>query len=110
ARERARAFLDGLLPPVTSEAAGTVLLVVSELVTNALRHAGGTWTLELTAHPHGIEVAVHDPSPQPPRPRTPDLNGRTGGFGWPLVTRLAHTTAITPRPSGGKTVSALLPR
>ncbi|KOG74533.1 ATP-binding protein, partial [Kitasatospora aureofaciens] len=33
ARERARAFLDGLLPPVTSEAAGTVLLVVSELVT-----------------------------------------------------------------------------
>ncbi|CAM5505720.1 MULTISPECIES: ATP-binding protein [Streptomyces] len=110
ARERARAFLDGLLPPVTSEAAGTVLLVVSELVTNALRHAGGTWSLELTAHPDGIEVAVHDPSPQAPRPRTPDLNGRTGGFGWPLVTRLARTTAITPGPSGGKRVSALLPR
>ncbi len=54
ARRDARAFLDGLLPPVTSEAAGTVLLVVSELVTNALRHAGGTWSLELTAHPDGI--------------------------------------------------------
>ncbi|GCD39678.1 ATP-binding protein [Streptomyces chrestomyceticus JCM 4735] len=110
ARRDTRAFLDGLLPPVTSEAAGTVLLVVSELVTNALRHAGGTWTLELTAHPDGIEVAVHDPSPQAPRLRTPDLSGGTGGFGWPLVNRLARTTAVTPEPSGGKKVSALLPR
>jgi hypothetical protein len=42
--------------------------------------------------------------------RTPDLNGSTGGFGWPMVNRLAHATAVTRRPSGGKTVSALLPR
>ncbi|MEU2794284.1 ATP-binding protein [Streptomyces sp. NPDC007100] len=110
ARRDARAFLDGLLPPATSEASGAVLLVVSELVTNALRHAGGTWTLELTAHPDGIEVAVHDPSPQAPLLRTPDLNGGTGGFGWPLVNRLARTTTVTPGPSGGKKVSALLPR
>ncbi|MEU6965048.1 ATP-binding protein [Streptomyces chrestomyceticus] len=110
ARRGARAFLDGLLPPVTSEAVGTVLLVVSELVTNALRHAGGTWTLELTAHPDGIEVAVHDPSPQAPRLRTPDLHGGTGGFGWPLVNRLARTTAVTPGSTGGKKVSAFLPR
>ncbi|KOG63981.1 ATP-binding protein [Streptomyces griseoflavus] len=110
ARRDARAFLDGLLPPVTAEAAGTVLLVVSELVTNALRHAGGAWSLELTAHPDGIEVAVHDPSPQAPRLRTPDLNGGTGGFGWPLVNRLARATAVTPGPSGGKRVSALLSR
>ncbi|MFF3277426.1 ATP-binding protein [Streptomyces chrestomyceticus] len=110
ARRDARAFLDGLLPAVTSETADAVLLAVSELVTNALRHAGGTWSLELTAHPDGIEVAVHDLSPQAPRMRTPDLNGGTGGFGWPLVTRLARTTAVTPGPSGGKTVSALLTR
>ncbi|MFF3275977.1 ATP-binding protein [Streptomyces chrestomyceticus] len=110
ARRDARAFLDGLLPAVTSETADAVLLAVSELVTNALRHAGGTWSLELTAHPDSIEVAVHDPSPQAPRMRTPDLNGGTGGFGWPLVTRLARTTAVTPGPSGGKTVSALLTR
>ncbi|KOU02304.1 ATP-binding protein [Streptomyces sp. NRRL F-5755] len=110
ARRDARAFLDGLLPPVTAEGAGAVLLVVSELVTNALRHAGGTWSLELTAHPDGIEVAVHDPSPQAPRLRTPDLSGGTGGFGWPLVNRLARTTAVTPGPSGGKRVSAFLSR
>ncbi|MCW7991717.1 ATP-binding protein, partial [Streptomyces platensis subsp. clarensis] len=38
ARDRARSFLDGLMPALASEAADTVVLVVSELVTNALRH------------------------------------------------------------------------
>lgn len=62
ARDAARAFLEGLRQPaVAPDAADTVVLVVSELVTNALRHGGGTCTLELTAHPDTIEVAVHDP-------------------------------------------------
>ncbi|MFE4912215.1 ATP-binding protein [Streptomyces sp. NPDC056652] len=110
ARESARDFLGGLVHPVTDEAADTVVLVVSELVTNALRHGGGTFTLDLTAHPDGIEVSVHDASLRVPRMRTPDLNDGTGGFGWPMVNRLARTTAVTPGPSAGKTVSALLPR
>ncbi|MEU5971892.1 ATP-binding protein [Streptomyces globisporus] len=110
ARASTRDFLAGLSYPIPAEAADTVLLVVSELVTNALRHGGGTCTLDLTAHPDTIEVAVHDSSPQAPRMRTPDLNGKTGGFGWPMVNHLARTTSITPRPSGGKTVRALLPR
>ncbi|AKL64247.1 MULTISPECIES: ATP-binding protein [Streptomyces] len=110
ARRRARSFLDALVPPATAEAADTVVLVVSELVTNALLHGGGTCAVELTAHPDGIEVAVHDPSPQPPRMRTPDLIEGTGGFGWPMVNSLARTTAVTPGPYGGKTVSALLSR
>ncbi|MFI0990635.1 ATP-binding protein [Streptomyces exfoliatus] len=110
ARDSAREFLEGLVPALASEAAETVVLVVSELVTNALRHGGGTCTMDLTAHPDSIEVAVHDPSPQVPRMRTPDLNGGTGGFGWPMVNRLAHTTAVTRQATGGKTVSALLAR
>lgn len=110
ARDSARAFLGALVPVCAAEAAETVVLVVSELVTNAVRHGGGTCTLDLTAHPDGIEVTVHDHSPLPPRMRTPDLHGGTGGFGWPVVNRLARTTAVTPRPSGGKTISALLPR
>jgi anti-sigma regulatory factor (Ser/Thr protein kinase) len=109
ARESARDFLDGLVPAIAVEAAGTVVLVVSELVTNALRHGGGTCTLDLTAHPDSIETAVHDRSPQAPRMRTPDLNGGTGGFGWLMVNRLARTTAVT-RHAGGKIVSALLAR
>lgn len=87
-----------------------MILVISELATNALRHGGGTCTLQLTAHPDSIEVLVHDASPRPPRMRTPDRSGDTGGFGWPLVNRLARTTAVTRRTDGGKTVRALLDR
>ncbi|MFG2387192.1 ATP-binding protein [Streptomyces avermitilis] len=110
ARDSARDFLDGLVRPIAAEAADTVVLVVSELVTNALRHGGGTCTLDLTAHPDSIEVAVHDRSPQAPRMRTPDLNGGTRGFGWPMVNRLARATAVTHQAAGGKTVSAPLTR
>ncbi|MFD3548660.1 ATP-binding protein [Streptomyces sp. NPDC058655] len=111
ARESARTFLEGLRrPPVAPDAADTVVLVVSELVTNALRHGGGTCTLDLTAHPDTIEVAVHDASPQPPHVRTPDLHGSSGGFGWVMVNRLARATAVTSRTCGGKTVSAVLTR
>lgn len=81
ARNIARDFLAGLVDPIPAEAADTVVPVVSELVNNALRHGGGDCTLELTAHPDGIEVAVRDRGPQVPRMRTPDLNGGTGGFG-----------------------------
>ncbi|WP_329025919.1 ATP-binding protein [Streptomyces sp. NBC_00690] len=110
ARRNTRAFLNGLVHPVAAATADTVVLVVSELVTNAVRHGGGTCTLDLTAYPDSIEVAVHDPSPQLPRMRTPDLNGGTGGFGRHMVNHLARTTAVTRRPTGGKTISALLPR
>ncbi|MGW7575774.1 hypothetical protein [Streptomyces sp. NPDC054765] len=45
ARESTRDFLGGLAQPtIPAETADTVILVVSELVTNALRHGGGTWT------------------------------------------------------------------
>ncbi|MEU1350845.1 ATP-binding protein [Streptomyces sp. NPDC005775] len=111
ARDATRVFLEALgQPGLAPEAGDTVALVVSELATNALRHGGGSFTLRLTAHPDTIEVAVDDTSPWEPRMRTPDLSGGTGGFGWPMVNRLAHTTAVTQRPAGGKTVSAVLAR
>ncbi|MEW2152524.1 ATP-binding protein [Streptomyces albidoflavus] len=110
ARGTTRTFVGNLEPSVTPEAADAAVLVVSELVTNALRHGGGTCTLDLTAHPDGIEVAVNDRSPRAPRMRTPDLTGRTGGFGWPMVKSLSRATAVSPRAGGGKTVSALLAR
>ncbi|MDX3540805.1 ATP-binding protein [Streptomyces sp. MB09-01] len=111
ARQAARAFLEALgQPAIGREQADTVVLVVSELVTNALRHGGGAYTLRLTAHPNCIEVAVEDPDPRMPRMRTPDLVDGTGGFGWHMVNDLSLATVVTPRPEGGKTVRALLPR
>ena len=97
ARDAARAFLGGLPQPAAGpEAAATVVLVVSELVTNALRHGGGTCTLELTARPDGIEVTVHDSSPQVPRMRPPDLNGGTrGGSAGPWST-VSHVPPRSP--------------
>ncbi|MET7458102.1 ATP-binding protein [Streptomyces sp. NPDC005574] len=111
ARDATRDFLGALgQQEIAAEDADSVILVVSELVTNALRHGGGTCTLRLTTHPDTIEVAVDDASPRAPRMRTPDLHGGTGGFGWPMVNHLARATAVTPRTAGGKTVSALLAR
>ncbi|MFD9539952.1 hypothetical protein [Streptomyces sp. NPDC060022] len=65
AREIARNFLEGVVPTIASGAADTVALVVSELVTNTLRHDGDTCTLDLTAYPDSIAVAVHDGSRTP---------------------------------------------
>ncbi|WP_392895583.1 ATP-binding protein [Streptomyces sp. LN699] len=110
ARQAAWAFPDTLGPSMDAERADTVVLVVSELVTNALRHGGGTHTLLLTAHPDTIEVAVDDSSPRVPRLRTPDLVHGTGGFDWHMINDLAHATVVTPRPEGGKTLRAPLPR
>ncbi|MFD9303545.1 ATP-binding protein [Streptomyces sp. NPDC060048] len=111
ARETARAFLEILgHPAIAPEVADSVVLVVSELVTNALHHGGGIYALRLAAHPGTIEVAVDDLSPDPPRMRIPDLRDGTGGFGWHMVNDLSLATVVTPRPEGGKTVRALLPR
>ncbi|MFI7290098.1 ATP-binding protein [Streptomyces anulatus] len=110
ARQAARAFTDRLVPTSCPDVADTLVLVVSELVTNALRHGDGTFTLRLNAHPDAVEVAVEDASPRWPRMRTPDLTGSGGGFGWPMVNRLARSTAVTHRAAGGKTVTVLLSR
>jgi anti-sigma regulatory factor (Ser/Thr protein kinase) len=110
AREAARAFTSSLGPAPGTARADTLLLVVSELVTNAVRHGGGRYTLELCADPHTLTVAVSDPSPARPRERPPDLNGAGGGFGWHMVRDLTHHLTIPPGPGPGKTIHAQLPR
>ncbi|MDQ0779847.1 anti-sigma regulatory factor (Ser/Thr protein kinase) [Streptomyces aurantiacus] len=110
ARETARAFAVGLTPAPDPSLADTLVLMVSELATNALRHGGGRYTLELSADPNTVTAAVSDLSPAPPRERTPDLNGDTGGFGWHMIRHLAGHLAISPGPGRGKTIHAQLPR
>ncbi|MFF1556172.1 ATP-binding protein [Streptomyces sp. NPDC058279] len=109
-RRVAGAFLQDLEPDVPPLVRETVALVVSELVTNALRHAGGACVLRLKAGADHIDVFVHDSSSRPPRLRTPDLNGGAGGFGWPMIHRLATEVEITYDHGGGKTVCARLSR
>ncbi|MFG2831755.1 ATP-binding protein [Streptomyces sp. NPDC048434] len=110
ARDFARSFADLLHPAPTARTTQNLLLLVSELVTNALRHAGAVTALRLTADHESIRVLVEDPSPTWPEGRSPDLTGREGGFGWPMVCALAREVTLRPRPGGGKIVQAALSR
>ncbi|MFI9742414.1 ATP-binding protein [Streptomyces sp. NPDC052494] len=110
ARDFARAFVGTLSPALSHQDAASVELVVSELVTNAVRHARGTsCSLRLEDQLGGVAVVVVDEDPRPPQERAPDLVGGTGGFGWPMVQHLAKAVIVTTGPNG-KTIRAVLPR
>jgi len=68
--------------------AGDSLLVFSELVTNALKHAGGATRIDVRCGGHCLRVEVHDASSAPPTMR--DAGGASGGFGLRLVERLSQ--------------------
>ncbi|MCX4545679.1 ATP-binding protein [Streptomyces sp. NBC_01565] len=93
---------------VTPAAADIALLIVSELVTNAVRHTRGPCTLDLKVGDGAIDIKVTDSSPTPPEPRPPHVDG-TGGWGWILVNHLARQITVRPSPHGGKIIHALIP-
>ncbi|MFG3109895.1 ATP-binding protein [Streptomyces tendae] len=87
-----------------------LLLVVSELVTNAIRHGDGLAGFEARPTEEGLWIAVHDHSAVVPRAAYAfPTTHPGGGYGWPLVARLARDIAVEVRPEGGKTISALVP-
>ncbi|MDJ0344082.1 ATP-binding protein [Streptomyces sp. H10-C2] len=81
-----------------------VVLVVSELVTNAVRHTTGWWQLSVDGRRDRLTVRVDDSSHTPPTARIPDLSGG-GGLGWTVVRALTTTVEVVQRP-GGKAVRA----
>ncbi|MEU9865538.1 ATP-binding protein [Streptomyces sp. NPDC047971] len=105
------------------------VLIVSELVTNAVRHTDGPCELTLTAHHGTVDIAVTDHSEDlPDLPDLPDLSAlpdlrrtpggvaagagggrgaRQGGLGLEIVRRLGAAITVVPR-LGGKTVHAAL--
>ncbi|MFI7360403.1 ATP-binding protein [Streptomyces avidinii] len=110
-RDATRAFLaraTRLRAPAKDESTDNVLLVVAELVANAIRHTVGPCALHLELLDGSIDVCVTDLSPQPPRPRTPSTDG-AGGWGWFMIKRLATRIRIKAVPEGGKTICAELP-
>ena len=66
ARETAYRFLAGLCPTPSAHASQNLVLVVSELVTNSLRHAGEVTSLRLCADRRSLRIVVKDPSPALP--------------------------------------------
>lgn len=84
-----------------------VLLVVSELVSNADRHAGGVSDFRVVPLAGCVAVEVSDRSLSFPRTPATPLHV-PGGFGWLLVNRIADHTEIRPY-DDGKTITAFIP-
>jgi anti-sigma regulatory factor (Ser/Thr protein kinase) len=85
-----------------------VVLVVSEMVTNAVRHAAPPVGLEIEATDVDVVIAVRDGSPRRPVPRVADEQAE-GGRGMMLVDLLTSDHGVRPQPPG-KTVWARVPR
>jgi hypothetical protein len=102
----------GWLPAATADqraAAEDVLLVVSELVTNACLHAEGPDELVLVCDDKVIRLEVSDRGTGQPAPRTPHRAGRPGGHGMFIVQRLCLDWGVVRTPGrAGKTVWAEL--
>lgn len=83
-------------------------LVVSELVTNAVRHSGTAVEVEVRLERDQLWLCVHDegdgmPVVVPPERRT------VGGVGLDLISRVSRYWGVTPDPHGGKSVWCVLP-
>jgi anti-sigma regulatory factor (Ser/Thr protein kinase) len=110
ARNFAAHFLEQLRTEWCAEigdrADGEVLLVVSELVTNADRHSNGPYILDLEGTDAAVTVSVYDSSAALPLrfPRDPE---RVGRHGLEIVHALAAEVHAERVPVG-KRVSAVL--
>ncbi|MET8893308.1 ATP-binding protein [Streptomyces albogriseolus] len=110
ARHVAAQFLEQLrtewCATVDAKAEGAVLLVVSELVTNADRHSDGPYILELEGTDTTVTVAVYDSNGTLPRvfPRDPQ---RIGRHGLEIVRALARDVGVERVPVG-KRVRAVI--
>ncbi|MCF3120805.1 ATP-binding protein [Streptomyces arenae] len=102
----------GWLPADSADrraAAEDVLLVVSELVTNACLHAEGPDELWLSCDGKVLRIEVSDRGTGQPAPRTPHRAGRPGGHGMFIVQRLCLDWGVVRTPGvTGKTVWAEL--
>ncbi|WP_433795373.1 ATP-binding protein [Actinoplanes sp. CA-252034] len=81
-------------------------VVVSELVTNAVRHGGGCLALHLEAHDERVVVSVADGSSVVPRRRDPDGDG---GRGIALIEALSEGWTVENYRGGKRVLVKLVP-
>lgn len=80
----------------------TAVLFVSELVTNAVRHAcrrGSMLVLRLESAGTSLRIEVHDGDPHWPQPGTPAALDESG-FGFVIVAALASKWGVSETPTG----------
>ncbi|MFI8825689.1 ATP-binding protein [Streptomyces sp. NPDC053431] len=92
--------------PLTDERVDLAKLVVSELVTNAVRHAPGPCRLVLELREDTLEISVIDRAAAAPVPRGHDPR-RIGQHGVEIVVAVCESVTVEPHPTG-KRVRACL--
>jgi anti-sigma regulatory factor (Ser/Thr protein kinase) len=115
ARHAVRDLLRRQGVPVADDLAQGLLLIVSELVTNAVKHAAvlsPTIAVELAVGAEWLRVSVEDNHPYRPTALETD-HGRTGGRGLLLVREITREAGglceVEHTASGGKVIWAALP-
>lgn len=81
----------------------TLLLLVSEVVTNAVLHARSHIRMDVLPMPDVVRVEVHDASPIEPRVHHFHLTSGTGR-GLRMLEQLARRWGVDAEPGGGKVV------
>ncbi|MFD5461878.1 ATP-binding protein [Kitasatospora sp. NPDC127059] len=97
ARSCTAAFLADVADPLV---VADAVLLVSELVGNAVRHTGAPGALILVRCPGRLRIEVSDASRCPPLPRPSDGRGENGGLGLFLLSRLALRWGWRPAGAG----------
>lgn len=98
--QRARQFVDEVTPDIRGDLREVLLLLTSELVTNAVIHARTPFEIGVTVTARSVLVTVHDEDlghSEPPG------TGREGGRGLVLVSSLAAASDVERHPGDGKT-------
>jgi two-component sensor histidine kinase len=104
----ARSFVRRCAPPLPDDTLDGLLLLTSELVTNAVLHARTRIEVALLVAEHSVLVTVHDLDLA--RPEQSPYQHREGGWGLGLVAALAQASALETHPEGGKTAWFRVPR
>jgi two-component sensor histidine kinase len=89
--------------PIRSDAVDAAAIVVTELLTNALRYGAPPVRIEVWNRAEHVHIAVTDASSTRPSVRRPA--GVGGGYGLRLVSRMSAAWGCTPA-GKGKTVWA----
>ena len=99
----ARRSVDDVAPDLDDDAAEILRLLVSELVTNSVRHARleqSQWIeLCVEATPESVRVSVSDPGVGFDRPAGPPRPGEPSGWGLYLVEQMADRWGVVRDPS-----------